>query len=219
MDNNPEKEIRCAFYENLIRDKGLVELAKEFEEEERKDKEIKQQQEQGLEKDFIYVPSINLYVAKQKTHLGLNWNDTHKALADEDSRMLLIPEFLEFLKYSKTSFPDIYKEIAEVRTPWRSEWLDAYFKKEKDGLHILTGNKTKAEKIESCLMENSYADILNPNKQGLPIQKTNSGFYYWYPMDKCVAGFYANSVGADLYCYGLPSNQDSWLGVRAVKKD
>ncbi|MEK6824180.1 MAG: hypothetical protein AABY06_04040, partial [Nanoarchaeota archaeon] len=42
--------------------------------------------------DFIYVPSINLYVAKQRTHLGKNWFDCHKELQSNNQRMLIIPE-------------------------------------------------------------------------------------------------------------------------------
>src|SRR3989338_1255645 len=51
--------------------------------------------------NFIYVPSINLYVAKERTHLGENWFDAHKELQRQNLRMLNLPEFTEFLKYLK----------------------------------------------------------------------------------------------------------------------
>lgn len=50
MDNNKNdnQRVKCKFYEDLIRNKGLVELAKEFEEKERKNKDGEQQREHKL---------------------------------------------------------------------------------------------------------------------------------------------------------------------------
>ena len=53
------------------------------------------------ESDFIYVPSINLYVRKQRTLQGKNWFDAHKELQGRGSRMLTPIQFVEFLKYAK----------------------------------------------------------------------------------------------------------------------
>jgi hypothetical protein len=50
---------------------------------------------------YIYVPSINLYIAKERTLQGKNWFDAHKELQSQNQRMLIIPEFIEFLKYVK----------------------------------------------------------------------------------------------------------------------
>src|SRR3989344_2134219 len=38
--------------------------------------------------DYIYVPSIKLYVAKQRTLHGETWPDTHEKLQSQGSRML-----------------------------------------------------------------------------------------------------------------------------------
>ena len=104
--------------------------------------------------DFIYVPSINLYVAKERTHLNKNWDESHKFLQEQENKMLTIPEFTEFLKYLKNSnnkeYWDIYKDITEVRksnslrdiievrksNSLRAEWLDADFKVKNNKLHI-----------------------------------------------------------------------------------
>ena len=48
--------------------------------------------------EYIYIPSLNLYVAKQRTHLGLNWYKTHEALHKENLFMLTIPQFISFIK-------------------------------------------------------------------------------------------------------------------------
>ena len=102
---------------------------------------------------FIYVPSINLYVAKERTHLNKNWKDCWTELKNQNYQMLKINEFREFLKYTKENHKDIYDEITEVRNPWRAEWLDANFKVENKGLfkkgklYILTENESKKEKL------------------------------------------------------------------------
>ena len=92
-------------------------------------------------KIFIYVPSINIYVAKQKTHLGKNWFDCHKEFQKNKKKMLTVPEFIEFLKYLKSQpnnqeYQKIYREITEVRCPWRVELLDASFKVKNEKLYI-----------------------------------------------------------------------------------
>ena len=58
---------------------------------------------------FIYIPSIKLQIAEQRTHQNKNWYECHNALAEENSRMLTIPEFIEFLKHVKTERPEIYE--------------------------------------------------------------------------------------------------------------
>ena len=187
--------------------------------------------------NFIYVPSISLYIAKERTHLNKNWSEGHKLLQANGERMLILPEFIEFLKYCKINNPEIYEEITEVRSPWRAEWIDADFKvKGKDLFinynHILDSNGNLIPKNSEPLDRNilmkdkipgiSLDDYLNRNhtSQGFPNKKIESGdLYYWCP-DKdnnSVAGFNALSVGASLVCNRNSSYQNSNLGVRAVR--
>ena len=183
--------------------------------------------------DFIYVPSINLYVAKQRTLLNSNWNECQEVLHKENSKILTIPEFKEFLKYSKTNFPDIYNEITEVRDPWRAEWLDADFKVEKKDLmvysHIFDNGKIikKKQKLDSnTLMLDKTPGISlddwlkDSTNQGLPKENILDGdLYYWAPMkdNNSVGWFYAFSGWAYLSCNWYPSDLSDSLGVRAVK--
>ena len=44
--------------------------------------------------DFIYVPSIDLYVDKERTHLGENWKDCWTELQKDNYKMLKINEFI-----------------------------------------------------------------------------------------------------------------------------
>lgn len=184
--------------------------------------------------DFIYVPSINLYVAREKTLLGENWFDTQKSLHSNEQKMLTIPEFKEFLKYAKENHKDIYNEITEVRNPWRAEWLDADFKTQGKELivnyHVFDENGKIVKKSEvldkNTFMKNKTPGISLENwledstKSGLPKNLVKSGdLYYWYPRsdNNSVARFGANSGGADLNCCRIPSGGGSDLGVRAAK--
>ena len=180
--------------------------------------------EQANESNSFYVPSINLNVARERTLQGKNWYETHKEFAKQGSRMLTIPEFVEVLKYARENDSDLYRDITEVKSPWRAEWIDAFFEKRQNGLYVLTGNKTKAEKLdEDTLMDDKRISleswIENPTKQGLPRKDTKKGdLYFWHPRNGAVARFYANVGRVDFSCYnGDPSDGDSDLGVRAVK--
>ena len=81
---------------------------------------------------YIFVPLINLYVAKQRTHNGLNWNQTHETLHSEGLKMPTIPQFLEYLKFLQNGYQDrneaqvILDDILKLGN-WRGEWLDAKF--------------------------------------------------------------------------------------------
>jgi hypothetical protein len=171
---------------------------------------------------FFYVQSINLNVAKQLSFLGKNWFECHKELKAQGKRMLTLPEFREVLKYTQKELPEVYNDITEVRNPWRAEWIDAYFEQRKDGMYVLTGNKSKAEKLEPCLMEDSRISLDNcvqnsHTKQGMPSKKVQSGdLYFWAPINGRVAWFYAGGGRALLGCNRIPPYWDSNLGVRAV---
>jgi len=177
---------------------------------------------------FIYIPSMNLYVAKERSHLRKNWHEAHEALLEEDSKMLTIPEFANFLNYLKEKpsreNTQVYNDITQLTSPWRAEWLDAYFEKRKDGFYVLTGNKATAEKLETALMEDRTPGISldswlkKPNSQGLPRSDIAKGnLNYCYPRDGTVAEFVAYSDGIDLDCDGDPSATESVFGVRAAK--
>jgi len=190
--------------------------------------------------DFIYVPSANCYLAKQRTHLGADWNDCHKQLHQESLLMPTIPQFISYINYlkanpngtpsgdaTKEEIASILDDILTFRAPWRAEWLDAFFTKQNNQLYInynyrtdSNGNLTpkNSEPLEKCLIEDGYADVLNGNKQGLPTKKSTKGkgIYYWHPRENYVARFSAGSDGAYLKCYGDPSDWDSGFGVFGV---
>ena len=186
----------------------------------------------NLDKDnFIYIPEINLYVSRERTHLDKDWNETHSLLAQENLRMPTIPEFIEFLKYTRENEEELFKDITEVRDPWRGNWLDAKFS-EKDGKMFIAYNHyidnegnlqaRNTEILDNYLTEDrapgiDLSDWLdNHNQFGLPTQNSKQGdLRYWSPRNGGVAWFDAYSDCADLNCDGDPSCGDSSLGVFA----
>jgi hypothetical protein len=184
---------------------------------------------------YIYVPSINLHVAKQRTHTGLNWNQTHETLQGEGLRMPTIPQFLEYLKFLQNGYADrnegqlILDDILKVGN-WRGEWLDARFTNENNVLysdyhHIFVNGELKPQVHESLrdhLKEDCWADIFgSANSQGLPTQKLGSSYeqgknaYFWYPRENRVARFDAVSDWAGLSCDWDPAGTGPSLGVFA----
>jgi hypothetical protein len=175
-------------------------------------------------KGYFYVPSINLHVAKQRSFLGKKWHECHELLRANGKRMLTLPEFVEVLKYTQKELPEVYNKITEVRSPRRAEWIDVYFELREDELYVLTGNKSHAEKIEPCLMQNKYISLddwiqHSHTEQGFPSKNVQSGkLYNWTMVNGTVARFFVHGGIPCFNCNGLPSEGDSDLGVRAVKE-
>jgi hypothetical protein len=104
-------------------------------------------------------------------------------------------------------------------------WLDAYFEKREDGFYVLTGNKTKAEKLDkNTLMEDRTPGISldswlsNPTSQGLPRKNVAEGdLHYWSVSDGLVSMFKAG-VGTCPILFFQEFPQDDGL-VYAVKRD
>ncbi len=191
-----------------------------------------------IKERYIYVPTINLYVAKETTLHGLDWNKTQEKLHEQNLKMPTPYEFVEFLKYLKKDYQKINKdeadkildEILTVRDPWRGEWLDAKFTKQKKWL--IAYNKFDAGNIlpviepldKNTLLEsktpgiNLEEYINNHTVQGLPLKNIPKGdLYYWSPSEDYVARFFAFSGRAGLYCDRNPSGSYSSLGVRVAK--
>ena len=196
-------------------------------------KEAKRKQESEIE-NFIYVPEANLYFARERTHLGKSWNDTHELLKQEklyipnvgqrNLRMPTLPEIVKSLNYFKTNEPEMFEELTAVRDPWRVNHIDAYFEKRQNGFYVLTQNKTKAEKLDEDTLTKDRAPgisldewLKNPTSQGLPKSDISDGdFYYLFPRDGAVARLGADSGWACLNCNWDPDNVGSSLGVFAV---
>ena len=181
----------------------------------------------------------DLLVAMERTNLGSNWNHSHEALHYENAFMLSIRQYIDFLQLLKSGnvydgrgakldngkVNKILDEILEKRDPLRAEWLDAKFS-QSGKITNFTYHKIKSdgtiedvtEPLQKCLMEDAYVNLFNANSQGLPTKKSKSKeTYYWYPKDKSVARFGANSITALLGGSWDPEGSYSLLGVRAAR--
>jgi len=187
--------------------------------------------------DFIYVRSIDLYFAKEKSHLGKDWENAHRELHKQNLRMPTIPQFVKFLKYLRTDQTAentrVYKEITEARDPWGLEWLDAKFYAKGDDLGVAYNPIVDShgdlvaqnhEKLEGHLMQGKRPGISlghwlnNPTKQGLPQADARQGdLWYWHPRAGSVTCFAVDPVGAGLGCNTDPGSSNSRIGVRAVR--
>ena len=188
----------------------------------------------------------DLLVSNERTHLGKDWNDTQKELRKEDSFMLTIRQFVDYLtllksgtaydgsgkQVGKSKLDAMLSDIVEVKDPWKVEWLDAklgkYF-----GRNTITYHKIKTDGTLEEVTE-PLADYLTASKrpgisldywlqdatsQGLPPGEFKIGnIWYSAPGDGTVAAFFAASDCAGLDCHRTPQYSDPTLGVRAVKR-
>ena len=181
-------------------------------------------------KGFEYVPSIGLYIAKQKELFGKNWNDCQNKARERNLKMLSPKEFTEFIKHLRTKNDEesrkILDDIYTVRNPWRAEWLDAKYEAQGDKMFMRyhafgrSGIEEKTQELTGILRQDKLPGInldswLNDNLYGLPKSSIADGkLWYWSPRNGAVAGFIADSDGAGLSCYGDPTNAYPSLGVR-----
>jgi len=184
---------------------------------------------------FIYVPSVKLYFAKERTLFYHDWDDTHKKLHEQKLRMPTIPQFVEFLKYLRADptaeNTRVYDEITGKRDPVRAEWFDAKFYYKDDEVwvaynHIvnLKGDLVAQdhEKVEGHLMQDEDSKLSlehwldNPTKQGLPQENSEQGdLLYWPPSMDRVARFHTSSSFSILNCDTYPGGSSSVIGVFA----
>src|SRR3989338_8588848 len=109
-------------------------------------------------------------------------------------------------KIDEPLLTSVYKEICEVRGPWRAEWLDAAFTEQNGALYITADHnlqgynlKGRTELLEDHLRKDGWIDVTSFNRQGLPKKKARAQkLHYWSPIAGRVARFYADSGSACL---------------------
>jgi len=225
--------------------KDAIEIALAAEKKKKDGNEDRAQGEAPSLDGFIYVPSIKLHFAKERSHLGEDWYDAHRELHKQNLSMPTIPQFIEFLKYLRADptaeNKSIYDEIIEKRDPRRKVWLDAKFHKKGNQLwvaynHIvnLKGDleAQENERLEGHLMRDRDPGINkkpgislehwlnNPTKQGLPQENSEQGdLRYWHPKENRVVRFYTCPNRAYLNCSAELDFADSLHSVFACAKN
>ena len=132
-------------------------------------------------------------------------------------------------KVNNQEISSIRDDILTVRDPRRAEWLDHKYSLKNNKLHVTYHKFDSSSKLiefteeldDSTLLNDKTPGISldswlsNPTSQGLPRKNTKKGdLYYWFPRQDYVAGFDADSYGANLDCYRSPQYSDSAIGVR-----
>ena len=135
-------------------------------------------------------------------------------------------------KLERKELKSLFKEITEVRDPWRSEWLNDRYIEKSNGLYVVRNKFDSSGKLveateeldKDTLMQNKIPGIdlddwLNSStEQGLPRKNTQDGsLYYWSPTANYVAWFDAGSGWAGLCCYWGPLSSDAGIGVRVAR--
>lgn len=189
--------------------------------------------------DFVYVPPINLYVSKQKSHTNLNWYETHASLHKEGLLMPTIPQFVAFIYYlsenpqviqnaSSSELESILDEILKIREPPRGIWLDAYFKSinEKSYIHYNHRTDSNGNLVPHCkeIYEDWVDDwSMNPEKYGMPKIDVKSKKFvvgFWGPKkDYESVARYNTDAGLRsnaLYLHMDPTYHNALVGVYSV---
>lgn len=155
---------------------------------------------------YIQVPGTNFLIAKEETHKGKNWNDSHYALADEGlfmpSPALFTPYFINVrdanqgkvqlydgnnAPLSKPETEDLWKYLTTAHRSGCWTWLDALFVQSTGGLDLQTNHRVKTTNgkkelvgqrfnLEAHAGEDCYVN-LNFNSQGLPKSKSSNQKY------------------------------------------
>ncbi len=167
---------------------------------------------------------------------GLNWYDSHKALADRNARMPLLKHYSAIFSEPLTNSQGILYSNRRTRSFRTSllkrdnptlEWIDALFIY-KDGQWYLHQNhvflKGQLEAQEKILLPPSFLeeglvalDILTP--EGFPSSKISGSRYTlfcWPPKDQHVAVFYTDPEGSQLRFNEPPTYASSNRGSRPV---
>ena len=187
---------------------------------------------------FIYVPELDLFFTEERILLGKNWQTTKDTLKTQEMAMPTPFQFRAFLKHLKASkeHQELYKDITEVRYPYRAEWLNARFEEREDRMYIISEDalikgkyKDQEIKLDNCLMLDRclmrdryisldrYLDSITLH--GLPPANIpNGNLNYWYPRDSSVAHLNAISRGAGLICCQDPAFSYFGLGVFGARK-
>jgi hypothetical protein len=193
-----------------------------------------------INNEWIYVPSINMRFAKTRSNYNLNWSDTHKTLIPQGLRMPKPEDTWALIHYLKANLSDrqhkeVYDDILKT-TPvntWHGEWQNAVYSHDGGKVYVqhVKGLKkngdidlTSKVEIKNYLTSDGWADITanaNISDKGLcKVASSKSSYfqgeniYFWYPRDKAVARFDANSSGAVLDCDWYPYVTVASLGVR-----
>ena len=155
---------------------------------------------------YIRVPNSKVVISRYESYKGLDWKNTHYALADNGLFMptpsLFMPYFVnvrnaaqgKITLYTADNKPvprdeaeDLWKSLSSGHKGGCWTWLDAKFSENKNVWKITYNHKTVqkgkdnslegiTETLEDCIREDCFVD-LEFNKQGLPTRRSQDQTY------------------------------------------
>ena len=155
---------------------------------------------------YIRVPNSKVVISRYESYKGLDWKNTHYALADNGLFMptpsLFMPYFVnvrnaaqgKITLYTADNKPvprdeaeDLWKYLSSNHKGGCWTWLDAKFSENKNVWKITYNHKTVqkgkdnslegiTETLEDCIREDCFVD-LEFNKQGLPTRRSQDQTY------------------------------------------
>ena len=178
--------------------------------------------------DYIFVPALGFYVAKERSYLNSNFNECQNFFDAQNAKMLNLNEMREFLKYAKENNKDVYDKILGIGNSPSGEWLGARFYKKRNELYIHYSIFSPNKKINLIMEDLDKDTLINDKKislddwlnnsytnQGLPSNSIKNGdFSFWYPDNGSLLFFRAGAARAGLYRTKNPFDMDPLLGVR-----
>ncbi|MBS3146301.1 hypothetical protein J4471_01240 [Candidatus Woesearchaeota archaeon] len=173
----------------------------------------------------------DMLISTRLKYFGQNWVDAHKKLRQENSFMLTIRQFADFLKLLKLGIAynglgnklggyDLDRIQDEVLMPEQREWLDASFTITRSKVFYMAFNNKIGPKDnpiptydqrlgENILRHQRSIDFdkwLNTkNKLGLPIKKQKGDLYFNRPSNNSVTYF-------GVFQYAVPRKPSNPIG-------
>jgi len=128
----------------------------------------------------------DLLVSKKRSHLSLHWFDAHKALNQENSFMLNLRQFVDYLmllksgkvydgkgrKLHEIESLSLFRGIIAPMKPFRAEWLDAYFKADifSDSIRINYNHKCINNSWVAGISEQLHNHLENTRNPGINLE-------------------------------------------------
>lgn len=186
----------------------------------------------------LYLPHLDIEVARTIRYRGHAWYDLHEDLAKESLRMPLLHEFIALLKADKLYFNNgqelsslrrraIQRGIRGKENETYGELLDAQFFLRNGQWHLhqrhhLGSNGIDLQfeelSLENILLSTGAIDFADFSSLGIPSQLARKGtILYRPPHDRGVACYSVKNGKASLLLDYDPNTVDLCVGVRAVR--
>ena len=183
----------------------------------------------------LYIPHLEIEVARTLRYRGHSWHDLHHDLKKEGLRMPLLSEFMTLLKTEELSLDDgtlltpprrkvIQRNFLGREYATYGALLDAQFFHKEERWYLRQGHHlgsngidlqfAEEHPLEDLLLSTGVIDLDHISSLGIP-QNTakKGGISYRPPQDRCVACYSVKQGKASLLFDYDPNTLDFLVGV------